>query len=91
MRLSKVTTDEEGSEDSLETVREEDDEEVWLKEMKQAQQVAIDVAREHLISKDMKHMMKAPKAVDRFEVGEMVLAEQGSSFRRGLNDELLPF
>ena len=91
LRLAKVTTDEEGADEALETVREEDDEEVWLKEMKQAQQVAIDVAREHLISKDMKHMMKAPKAVDRFEVGEMVLAEQGSSFRRGPNDKLLPF
>ena len=37
LRVTKVTTDEEGSEEALETVRDEYDEEVWLKEMKQAQ------------------------------------------------------
>jgi hypothetical protein len=39
----------------------------------------------------MKHMMKAPTKLDHFEEGEYVLVEQGSSFRRGPDDKLLPF
>ena len=81
----------EGIEEEIEAVREEEDEETWLKDMKQRQQKIIEVAREHLISRDMKHMMKAPKEIDRIDIGELVLAEQGSSFRRGPNDKLLPF
>ena len=71
--------------------RGEDDEEDWLKEIRRAQHVAIDVARDHLLSKDMKHMLKAPKVTDKFEIGDLVLIEQGSSFRRGPEDKLLPF
>jgi hypothetical protein len=39
----------------------------------------------------MKHMLKAPTRFDSFEEGEYVLVEQGSSFRRGPDDKLLPF
>jgi hypothetical protein len=53
--------------------------------------VAIEVAKDHLLSKDMKHMLKAPTRLDFFEKGEYVLVEQGSSFRRGPDDKLLPF
>jgi len=69
----------------------EDDEESWLKDIKDAQRRAIEVARDHLISRDMKHMLKAPTKYDEFEEGEYVLVEQGSSFRRGPDDKLLPF
>jgi hypothetical protein len=76
---------------AIEVEKGDDDEEEWLKEIRKAQQLAIDVAKEHLISKDMKHMMRAPKDTDSFIIGDMVLIEQGSSFRRGPDDKLLPF
>ena len=51
----------------------------------------MEVAKHHLISNDMKHMLSAPREIDSFEVGELVLIEQGSSFRRGPENKLLPF
>ncbi len=50
-------------------------EEEWLIEIKRAQQVAMEVARHHLISNDMKHMLSAPREIDSFEVGELLLIE----------------
>jgi hypothetical protein len=72
-------------------MEEDIDEDEWLRGIKKAQSTAIEAARDHLISMDRQHMMKAPKSVDKFEVGEFVLIEQGSSFRRGPDDKLLPF
>ena len=73
----------------VEEIREGEEE--WLTEIKKAQQVAMEVARHHLISNDTKHMLSAPREIDSFEVGELVLIEQGSSFRRGPENKLLPF
>ena len=76
---------------SLGVIDDENDEESWLRDIKIAQKQAIEVARDHLLSKDMKHMLKAPTRLDHFEINEYVLVEQGSSFRRGPEDKLLPF
>ena len=76
---------------SIGVVEDEEGEENWLREIKRARKVAIEVAKEHLLSRDMKHMLKAPTRLDFFEEGDYVLVEQGSSFRRGPDDKLLPF
>jgi hypothetical protein len=89
-RVNEVSVDEEPTE-GIDVIEENEDEEKWLSDIKKAQRLAIDVARDHLISRDMKHMLRAPKEINSFEVGEYVLVEQGSSFRRGPNDKLLPF
>ncbi len=46
---------------TLEVIDGEEDEEKWLKGIRKAQQLANDVAKEHLLSKDTKHIMRAPK------------------------------
>ena len=79
------------SNESIGVMDDEVGEDEWLSEIKRAQRVAIEAARDNLISKDVQHMLKAPKSINSFATGELVLVEQGSSFRRGPEDKLLPF
>jgi hypothetical protein len=55
----------------------------WLNRLKTSQKVYIDKAIESLTERDNKRREKAPRVLSTFEVGELVLSEQGSSFRRG--------
>ena len=54
--------------ESLGVIDDDDDEESWLKDIKRAQKQTKEVARDHLLSRDMKHMLKAPTRLDHFEV-----------------------
>jgi hypothetical protein len=83
--------DDNQTDDGIEVLGREEDEEQWLSDIKRAQKLVIEIAKDHLVSRDAKHMIKAPKEISAFETGEYVLIEQGSSFRRGPADKLLPF
>ncbi len=80
-RLRVEVGENEEQEESLGVIDDENVEESWPRDIKKAQKQAIEVARDHLLSRDMKHKLKAPTRLDHFEVSEYVLVEQGSSFR----------
>jgi hypothetical protein len=65
-------------------------EDVWIDRLKTTQQRYIERAVESLTEMDRKRRESYPKETSNFEIGALVLSEQGSSFRRGPESKLLP-
>jgi len=63
LKSSPETVNDESNE-SIGVVDDEVGEDEWLSEIKRAQRVAIEAARDNLISKDVQHMLKAPKSIN---------------------------
>ena len=62
----------------------------WLERLKSAQKIYIERAIESLTEMDEKKRSRAPTDITIFKIGDLVLSEQGSSFRRGPESKLLP-
>jgi hypothetical protein len=62
----------------------------WLERLRSSQQIFIDNAIKSLSDMDKKRRALAPVITSSFNVGDLVLSEQGTSFRRGPESKLLP-
>ena len=62
----------------------------WLERLRTSQQFYIDRAIESLKKMDEKRRASAPALISQFKNGDLVLSEQGTSFRRGPDSKLLP-
>jgi len=79
----------EAIEDREETPLEWEDQ--WIKRLKDRQKWYIEKAVASLVAGDELHRATNPKVTTSYEVGSLVLCEQGTSFRRGPEHKLLPF
>ena len=66
-------------------------EDQWIGRLKDRQKWYIEKAVASLVAGDGLHRATNPKVTTSYEVGSLVLCEQGTSFRRGPEHKLLPF
>ena len=62
----------------------------WLERLRTSQQIYIERAIESLKKMDEKRRATAPSIISQFDIGDLVLCEQGTTFRRGPESKLLP-
>ena len=83
-KLKEVQSGEEESPDIIEWERD------WLLRLENSQKFYIERAIKSLTEMDERHRAQMPTNVSSFEIGDLVLVEQGSAFRRGPESKLLP-